>query len=114
MADRHLQSVKISTRESLKAFLRVVPSSYYQYILELDVCTKSRLAIVGHLESQCDAGHHITQMLENIIAKTHRLSRLSLSIGGSLESSVIPIFANLARLQIFSLANWADEEVAPM
>ncbi len=77
----------------------------------IDICTKSQKCGVDRVGDQSD---EITESIQQILSRTNRLAQLSLCIGGSLRNTIIPVFGRLTRLHTFALANWEDEEVAPL
>ena len=103
-----LQNVKLDNFEVLRRFLMDVPRSYCSHIEELEVNTQSKNNTVNvPPRDRADA-------LIALLSSSLRIHKLVLTVGGSLDKSVISPFPSLLNLKQLSITNAGDEKRTPL
>ena len=103
-----MQKVKLDNFEVLRRFLEDVPRSYYCHIEELEVNTQSKNN-TGNVPPRDRADALIA-----LLSATFRIHKLILTVGGSLDKSVISPFPSLLNLKQLSISNAGDEKRTPL
>ena len=99
------QKVRLDSFEALRRFLVDVPRSYCCHIEELEVDTQSS----GNVPPRDRADALIA-----LLSASLRIHKLVLTVGGSLDKSVISPFPSLLNLKQLSISNAGDEKRTPL
>ncbi|KAF8804481.1 hypothetical protein BYT27DRAFT_7169954 [Phlegmacium glaucopus] len=100
--------VKLDSFEVLQRFLEDVPRSYCSYIEELEVNTQNENK-TNTLPPRVRADALIA-----LLSASLRIHKLVLTVGGSLDKSVISPFPSLLNLKQLSISNAGDEKRTPL
>lgn len=101
------KKVKLENFEVLQRFLEDVPRSYCCHIEELEVNTQTKNNSVVPSRVRADA-------LIALLSASPRLHKFVLTVGGSLDKSVITPFPYLLNLKHLSISNAGDEKRTPL
>ena len=104
-----LQRVKIKHFEELESFLETVPRSYCTHIEELDLCTAHADLHSGPVLPRVRADAVIA-----LLSATPKLTKLSITMHGSMDKSVLSPFPFLHNLRELSVANCGDDKMNPL
>ena len=103
-----MQKVKLDNFEVLQQFLEDVPRSYCCHIEELEVNTQSKNNTRNvPPRDRADA-------LIALLSASIRIHKLVLTVGGSLDKTVISPFPSLLNLKQLSISNAGDEKRTPL
>jgi hypothetical protein len=103
-----MQKVKLDNFEVLQRFLEDVPRSYCCHIEELEVNTQSKNNTSNvPPRDRADA-------LIALLSASLRIHKLVLTVGGSLDKTVISPFPSLLNLKQLSISNAGDEKRTPL
>ena len=103
-----MQKVKLDNFEVLRRFLEGVPRSYCCHIEELEVNTQSKNN-TGNVPPRDRADALIA-----LLSASLRIHKLVLTVGGSLDKTVISPFPSLLNLKQLSISNAGDEKRTPL
>ena len=104
-----LQRVKIRHFEALEDFLETVPRTYCTHIEELDLCTAHADLLSGPVLPRVRAEAVIA-----LLSATPKLTKLSITMSGSMDKSMLSPFPFLLNLRELSVANCGDDKMNPL
>ncbi|KAF9527625.1 hypothetical protein CPB83DRAFT_792861 [Crepidotus variabilis] len=103
------RKIRLENYEALERFLENVPRSYFAYIEDLFLCTKSETVFRLPVLPRVRADSVIA-----LLSATRGLVKLELQVQGSLDHSALSPFPFLNNLKSLSISNCGDECRTPL
>lgn len=109
---RLLQTVRITSAETLHQYASCVPKSYNRHVRHLTICTKR--AKPQQPSGLASPPIRVTDALIDVLPFCKQVEHLTLSLTASLAKAVIPCFEKLSALTSLYIDHCGDEARFPL